>query len=62
MSADLTALFGATLCKHEVGEVGTKAALKDKTHVGILFGAAWSGSCKQFMAPLVQVRSDLQEF
>jgi len=49
------ALFGATLCRHEVGEVGTKAALKDKAHVGILFGAAWSGSCKQFMAPLVQV-------
>lgn len=48
-------LFGATLYKEGAGEVGTKACLKGKEHVAIFFGAAWSGSCKQFLAPLVQV-------
>ncbi len=54
-------LFGATLCKNGAAEVGTKAVLKGKSHVGILFGAAWSGSCKQFMDPLVKVYKKLVE-
>ena len=33
--------------------------LKGKSHVGIFFGAAWSGSCKQFMEPLVKVYNQL---
>jgi len=53
-------LFGSTLCKNEPGnEVGTKAVLKGKTHVAIFFGAAWSGSCKAFMDPLVKVYKKL---
>jgi len=58
---DFTAMFGSTLYKDGVGEVGTKASLKDKPHVAIFFGAAWSGSCKQFMTPLVQVYKKLIE-
>jgi hypothetical protein len=54
-------LFGSTLYKEGSGEVGTKAVLKGKTHVGIFFGAAWSGSCKQFLLPLVQVYKKLIE-
>ena len=54
-------MFGKTLYKDGVGEVGTKAALKDKPHVAIFFGAAWSGSCSQFMKPLVQVYKKLTE-
>jgi len=55
-------LFGSTLCKKEPGnEVGTKACLKGKSHVAIFFGAAWSGSCKQFMEPLVKVYNKLVE-
>jgi thiol-disulfide isomerase/thioredoxin len=54
-------LLGPTLYKHGVGEVGTKAVLKDKTHIGIFFGAAWSGSCKQFLDPLVKVYKKLTE-
>jgi len=54
-------MFGSTLYKDGVGEVGTKASLKDKPHVAIFFGAAWSGSCKQFMTPLVQVYKKLIE-
>jgi hypothetical protein len=42
-------------------EVGTKAVLKGKQYVAIFFGAAWSGSCKQFLAPLVQVYKKLVE-
>eukprot|EP00286_Rhodomonas_abbreviata_P021867 CAMPEP_0181306744 /NCGR_PEP_ID=MMETSP1101-20121128/10478_1 /TAXON_ID=46948 /ORGANISM="Rhodomonas abbreviata, Strain Caron Lab Isolate" /LENGTH=440 /DNA_ID=CAMNT_0023412851 /DNA_START=161 /DNA_END=1483 /DNA_ORIENTATION=- len=61
MAEELVNLFGATLTKHEAGEVGTKAVLKGKTHVGILFGAAWSGSCKQFTEPLVKVYKKLIE-
>eukprot|EP00282_Hemiselmis_andersenii_P005808 CAMPEP_0114113896 /NCGR_PEP_ID=MMETSP0043_2-20121206/3153_1 /TAXON_ID=464988 /ORGANISM="Hemiselmis andersenii, Strain CCMP644" /LENGTH=442 /DNA_ID=CAMNT_0001206069 /DNA_START=36 /DNA_END=1365 /DNA_ORIENTATION=+ len=61
MSAEMAALFGSTLYKNEVGEVGTKAVLKGKTHVAIFFGAAWSGSCKQFLPPLVQVYKKLTE-
>jgi thioredoxin-related protein len=55
------AMFGSTLYKDGVGEVGTNASLKDKPHVAIFFGAAWSGSCKQFMQPLVQVYKKLTE-
>jgi len=55
-------LFGSTLCKGDIAtEVGTKAVLKGKSHVGIFFGAAWSGSCKQFMEPLVKVYNKLVE-
>jgi len=55
-------LFGSTLCKGEPGnEVGTKAVLKGKANVGIFFGAAWSGSCKQFMDPLTKVYKKLTE-
>ena len=61
MCANLQAMFGSTLYKDGVGEVGTKASLKDKKHVAIFFGAAWSGSCKQFMTPLVQVYKKLTE-
>eukprot|EP00283_Hemiselmis_rufescens_P009536 CAMPEP_0173434228 /NCGR_PEP_ID=MMETSP1357-20121228/12302_1 /TAXON_ID=77926 /ORGANISM="Hemiselmis rufescens, Strain PCC563" /LENGTH=65 /DNA_ID=CAMNT_0014399043 /DNA_START=25 /DNA_END=219 /DNA_ORIENTATION=- len=61
MSGELQTLFGATLYKEGTGEVGTKAVLKGKTHVAIFFGAAWSGSCKQFLAPLVQVYKKLTE-
>lgn len=59
--AELAALFGSTLYKEGTGEVGTKAVLKGKTHVAIFFGAAWSGSCKQFLLPLVQVYKKLVE-
>lgn len=41
--------------------MGTKACLKGKSHVAIFFGAAWSGSCKQFMEPLVKVYNKLVE-
>jgi thiol-disulfide isomerase/thioredoxin len=58
---DVQAMFGSTLYKDGVGEVGTKACLKDKPHVAIFFGAAWSGSCKQFMEPLVKVYKKLTE-
>eukprot|EP00287_Rhodomonas_sp_CCMP768_P009715 CAMPEP_0196717090 /NCGR_PEP_ID=MMETSP1091-20130531/495_1 /TAXON_ID=302021 /ORGANISM="Rhodomonas sp., Strain CCMP768" /LENGTH=440 /DNA_ID=CAMNT_0042057315 /DNA_START=60 /DNA_END=1382 /DNA_ORIENTATION=+ len=61
MAEEFTKLFGATLCKNDGNEVGTKAVLKGKSHVGILFGAAWSGSCKQFMDPLVKVYKKLVE-
>jgi len=60
--SELASLFGATLCKGQPGnEVGTKAVLGSKEHVGILFGAAWSGSCKQFMEPLIKVYKKLVE-
>ena len=41
--------------------MGTKAVLKGKGHVGIFFGAAWSGSCKQFLDPLIKVYNKLVE-
>jgi nucleoredoxin len=55
------AMFGSTLYKDGTGEVGTKASLKDKTHVAVFFGAAWSGSCKQFLQPLVTVYKKLTD-
>ena len=54
-------MFGSTLYKDGTGEVGTKASLKDKTHVAVFFGAAWSGSCKQFLQPLVTVYKKLTD-
>ncbi|EKX40274.1 hypothetical protein GUITHDRAFT_88850 [Guillardia theta CCMP2712] len=58
---DFKTLFGKTLYKDGVGEVGTESSLKDVQHIGVFFGAAWSGSCKQFMQPLVQVYKKLTE-
>jgi thiol-disulfide isomerase/thioredoxin len=54
-------LFGNTLYQDGKDEVGTSAKLKDKEYVAIFFGAAWSGSCKQFLPPLVQVYKKLVE-
>ena len=53
----MAGLFGDTL----YGDVDTAAALNDKAYVAIFFGAAWSGSCKQFIPPLVEVYKKLVE-
>ena len=53
----MAGLFGDTL----YGDVDTATALNDKAYVAIFFGAAWSGSCKQFIPPLVEVYNKLAE-